>query len=162
MFYNMNFSWKQPSSIQLKEYLVLYGSQPASNVGSHRLHYCEDIFFHFSQFLTKFTFEQICLLFWLLFKLARNRAESFPVRLTKLSLSFRSLKYLKQPFLLQSMCFHLRKLDFHIWKVLVDPRKSLTKRAASLHHIGRRIWYVDVFEFPANRESFTGMNFFLS
>ena len=80
-----------PCSIQLKEYLVVYGSQPASKVGSHRLHYCEDIFFHLSKFMTKFTFEQ-CLLFWLLFKLARNRMESFPVRFTKFSSSFRSLK----------------------------------------------------------------------
>ena len=69
---------------------VVHGSQPASKEGSHRLHYCEDIFFHLSQFVTKFTFEQ-CLLFWLLFKLARNHAESFPVHLTKLS-SFTSLK----------------------------------------------------------------------
>ena len=55
------------------------------------------------------------------------------------------------------MCFHLRKLDFHTWKV--DPSNSLTKRAASLHQTGRRIWHVDIFEIPANRESFTGMKF---
>ena len=48
-------------------------------------------FFYLLQFMTKFTFEQ-CLLFWLLFELARNRVESFPVCLTKLSSSFRSLK----------------------------------------------------------------------
>ena len=72
----------------MKEYLVVYGSQPASKVGSHRLHY---IFFHPSKFMTKFTFEH-CLLLWLLFKLARNRADSFPVRLTKLSSSFKSLR----------------------------------------------------------------------
>ena len=72
----------------MKEYLVVYGSQPASKVGSQRLDY---IFFHLFQFMTKFTFER-CLLFWLLFKLARNRMESFPVRFTKFSSSFRSLK----------------------------------------------------------------------
>ena len=53
------------------EYLVVYGSQLTSKVGSHHLHYCEDIFFHLSQFMTTFTFEQ-CLSFWLLFKLAKK------------------------------------------------------------------------------------------
>ena len=33
------FFLKAPCSIQLKEYLVVYGSQPTSKVGSHRLHY---------------------------------------------------------------------------------------------------------------------------
>ena len=51
-------------------------SQPTSKVGSHRLHYYEDIFFHLSQFMTKFTFEQ-CLSFWLLFKLAKKLRKKF-------------------------------------------------------------------------------------
>ena len=76
---------KHPCSIQLKEYLV-YGTQSASKAGSHCLHYCEVISFHLCQLMTKFTFEQ-CLQIWLLFKLARNRGESFPVHLTKLSSS---------------------------------------------------------------------------
>ena len=55
------------------------------------------------------------------------------------------------------MCFQLHKLDFHKWKV--EPSNSLTKSAASFHQIGRRIRYVDVFEFPKNRESVTGIKF---
>ena len=62
MSYNVNFSEKHPCSIPLKEYLVVYGSQPTSKVGSHRLHYCENIFFHLSQFMIKFTFEKCFLL----------------------------------------------------------------------------------------------------
>ena len=46
----------------------------------------------------------------------------------------------------------LHILDFYMWKV--EPTNSLTKRTAQ---IGRRIQYVDVFKFPQNRESFTGM-----
>ena len=46
-------------------------------------------------------------------------------------------------------------LDFYMWKV--EPSNSLTKRTASFRQIGRRIQYVDVFKFPQNRESFTGM-----
>ena len=32
MSYNVNFSQKHPCSIQLKEYLTVYGSQPTSKV----------------------------------------------------------------------------------------------------------------------------------
>ena len=73
MSYNVNL---HPCGIELKEYLVFYGSQPTSKVGSHHLHWFEDILFHLSQFMTKFTFEQ-CLSFWLLFKLAKKSHGKF-------------------------------------------------------------------------------------
>ena len=53
------------------------------------------------------------------------------------------------------MCFRLHKLDFHTWKV--EPSNSLTKRAALFCQIARPILHVDVFDFPQNRQSFTGM-----
>ena len=71
--------------MQLKEYLVICGSQPTSKVKAVIVCtiYCENIFIHLSHFMTKFTFEQ-CHFFWLLFRLSRNRTESFPVCLTEL------------------------------------------------------------------------------
>ena len=76
MSYNVNFSWKHRYSIQSKEYLIVYGSQLTSKVGSHQLYYCEDILFHLSQFMTKFTFEQ-CFSFQWLFKLAKKSRGKF-------------------------------------------------------------------------------------
>ena len=52
--------------------------------------------------------------------------------------------------LVQSMCFQLRKLDFHTRKV--EPSNSLTKRVED-----KLLQCVDTFEFPQNRDSFTGM-----
>ena len=65
-----------PVGLNWKNILFFYGSQPTSKVGSHRLHYCEDILFHLSQFMTKFTFEQ-CLSLRLLFKLAKKSRRKF-------------------------------------------------------------------------------------
>ena len=49
-------------------------SQPTSKVGSHRLHYYEDIFFHLSQFMTKFNFKAYASVAYIRFLYVESRA----------------------------------------------------------------------------------------